>query len=155
MSEVSNLLTPENVLVDVSASCKRDLLSYLAEFAAGISELPQEEILATLSDREKLGSTGVGSGIAIPHGKIKGVEGMVGGLVRLAEPIDFDAVDDQPVDLVFLLLAPQDANAVHLKTLSKIARMMRNEEVRAAMRGASTAEALYAIAIEQEKPRAA
>ena len=155
MSEVRNLLTPETVMIDVSVSCKRELLGYLADFAARHSELGQEDVYTTLSDREKLGSTGVGSGIAIPHGKLKGIDRIIGGLVRLNEPVEFDAVDDRPVDLVFLLLAPEDANASHLKTLSRIARMMRSEEVRAAMRGADSAEALYAIAIEQEKPRAA
>lgn len=155
MSEVRSLLSPGTVLVDVRAKSKREVLSFLAGFSAKLCGLQQQDILVTLSDREKLGSTGVGGGIAIPHGKLKGLDKMVGALVQLTEPVDFDAVDDQPVDLVFLLLAPEDANAVHLKTLSRIARLMRSEEIRLAMRGANSAEALYAIVIEQEKPHAA
>lgn len=155
MSEIKSLLSPDRVLVDLQANCKREALTLLSSKASELTGLPAEKILETLIAREKLGSTGVGGGVAIPHGKLSRIEGMVGIVARLANPVDFDAVDDQPVDLIFMLLAPETANAMHLKTLSKVARLMRSDEVRAAMRGASSAEALYAIAIEQEKPRAA
>ena len=155
MGEIKCLLAPGNVLIDINAGCKRDALTQLAAKSAEMTGLSAETVLDTLLAREKLGSTGVGGGIAIPHGKFDKLDHMVGIVARLVKPVDFEAVDDQPVDLLFLLLAPEDANAMHLKTLSKVARLMRSEDVRAAMRGAESAEALYAIVIEQEKPRAA
>ncbi len=155
MSDISNLLASDRVLVNVRANCKREALSFLAAKGAEASGQSAENILAILQEREKLGSTGVGEGFAIPHGKLADITDMIGVLVHLEEAVDFDAVDDQPVDLMFLLLAPEDASALHLKTLSKVARLMRSEEVRAAMRGAKSAEALYAIAIAREKSRAA
>ncbi len=155
MSDISHLLTPERVLVNARANCKREALALLAEKGAEATGQTPEQILAILQERERLGSTGVGEGFAIPHGKVAGLDEMVGVLAHLDTGVEFDAVDDQPVDLFFLLLAPEDASALHLKTLSKVARLMRSEEVRAAMRGASSAEALYAIAIAHEKPRAA
>lgn len=155
MGELKSLLSPDAVLVDMQAKCKREALMLLAQKSSEITGLPGEAILETLMAREKLGSTGVGGGVAIPHGKVGDIDGMIAVVARLSRPVDFDAVDDQPVDLLFMLLAPEHASAMHLKTLSKVARLMRSNDVRAAMRGASSAEALYAIAIEQEKPRAA
>ena len=155
MSEIRNLLAPDRVIAKGKANCKREALALLAEKGAEATGQSVENVLAVLQERERLGSTGVGGGIAIPHGKLSGLDDMIGVLVHLDTAVDFDAVDGQPVDLMFLLLAPEDASAMHLKTLSKVARLMRNEDVRAAMRGASSPEALYAIAIEQEKPRAA
>jgi PTS system nitrogen regulatory IIA component len=155
MSDLKRLLSPENVLVNVQANCKREALQKLAQLGADASGISADDILTTLAEREKLGSTGIGGGIAIPHGKLSGIECMVAVLVQLDHAIDFEAVDDEDVDLLFLLLAPENANALHLKTLSKVARLMRSEEVRHAMRGANSAEALYAIAVEDEKPHAA
>ena len=152
---LKRLLQPQNVLVNVPANCKRDVLQKLSQLGAEASGLSQEDILSTLSEREKLGSTGIGGGIAIPHGKLRGVDAMTAVLIQLDHPVDFDSVDDEPVDLLFLLLAPEDANALHLKALSKVARLMRSQEVRNAMRGANSAEALYAIAVEEEKHQAA
>ena len=98
-------------------------------------------------EREQLGSTGVGKGVAIPHGKIEGLSSVVGVLARLEAPVDFDAVDDQPVDIAFLLLAPANATAAHLKALAKVSRLLRDDDAREALRGAETAEALFAIAV--------
>jgi PTS system nitrogen regulatory IIA component len=106
-------------------------------------------------EREQLGSTGVGRGVAIPHGKIEGVPAITGLLVKLDQPIDFEAVDDQPVDLLFVLLAPADATAAHLKALARVSRLLRDEHVREALRGAETTEAMFAIAVEAEQPHAA
>ncbi|WP_306251553.1 PTS sugar transporter subunit IIA [Parvularcula sp. IMCC14364] len=155
MSDLGNLLTPKGVVVNAQANCKREALSLLAEKSGELAGIASEKILSVLQEREKLGSTGVGGGIAIPHGKVKGINDMLGVLALLKKPVDFDAVDDEPVDLLFLLLAPEEANAMHLKTLSRVARLMRNDEVRAAMRGASSSDALYAIAMERERSRAA
>ncbi|MCI5047542.1 MAG: PTS sugar transporter subunit IIA [Aquisalinus sp.] len=155
MSDLGNLLTPERVIVHAQANCKREALSLLAEKCGDLSGIACDKILTVLQEREKLGSTGVGGGIAIPHGKVKGIDEMLGVLALLKKPVDFDAVDGEPVDLLFLLLAPEEANAMHLKTLSRVARLMRNDDVRASMRGASSADALYAIAMERERSRAA
>lgn len=149
------LLSPQGVIPCLKACCKREVLSALAEAAAGLVDAPAEAILKTLLEREQLGSTGVGEGVAIPHGKIEGLSRIVGLLARLENPVDFDAVDDQPVDLVFLLLAPANATAAHLKALAKVSRLLRDDEARAALRGADTAEALLAIAVSDRKSDAA
>lgn len=155
MTEIKGMLAPDHVMVDLHANCKREALTLLSQKASKLTGIAAETILDTLIAREKLGSTGVGGGVAIPHGKFADLDDMVGIVAKLAKPVDFDAVDDQPVDLLFMLLAPESANAMHLKSLSKVARLMRSDEVRAAMRGASSDDALFAIVIEQEKPRAA
>lgn len=155
MSNLRGLLSPDRVHLDLKAGCKREALSQLAGLGAVETGLEQEDIFDTLMERERLGSTGVGNGVAIPHGKLAGLEEMVGILVRLNKPLDYDAVDGQPVDLVFMLLAPAAADASHLKTLSKVARVMRDAKVRDAMRGVTSAEGLFAIAIEKEDDLAA
>ena len=105
-------------------------------------------ILETLMKREKLGSTGIGQGIAIPHGKLPSISRVYGLFARLAQPVDFDSVDGQPVDLVFVLLAPEDAGADHLKALAKISRLLRDPAVVAKLRGTDDAQGLYAILTE-------
>lgn len=141
---LQNLLSPESVILNLKASCKREALALLADAAAALVDVDAETVREALSTREQLGSTGVGDGVAIPHGKIEGLGKITGIFARLEEPVDFDAVDDQPVDLVFLLLAPTDATAAHLKALAKVSRLLRNEDARAILRGAETTEALYA-----------
>lgn len=148
-------MSADGVIPDLKARSKREVLSALAERASALTGAPAEVIRDTLLDREQLGSTGVGKGVAIPHGKIDGLTHVVGVLARLDAPVDFDAVDDQPVDLVFLLLAPTNASAAHLKALAKVSRLLRDEEARQALRGAKTAEALFAIAVDPGRPRAA
>ena len=152
---LEELLSAEGVIPNLKARCKRDALSALAEKASELTGIPVSEICPRLLEREQLGSTGVGNGVAIPHGKIKGLGSLVGVLARLETPIDFDAVDDQPVDLLFLLLAPENATAAHLKALAKVSRLLRDEEARAALRGADTADALFAIAVDLARPHAA
>ena len=119
----------------MKANSKKQLLQLLAEKAAGITGLPEREIFDTILQRERLGSTGVGNGIAIPHGKLAGVKRITGVFARLETPVDFEALDDQPVDLVFLLLAPEGAGADHLKALSRIARVLRDADTVAKIRG--------------------
>lgn len=152
---LEELLSAEGVIPNLKARCKRDALSALAEKASELTGVPAAEICPRLLEREQLGSTGVGNGVAIPHGKIKGLGQLVGVLARLETPIDFDAVDDQPVDLLFLLLAPENATAAHLKALAKVSRLLRDEEARATLRGADTADALFAIAVDLARPHAA
>ena len=144
---LQDLLSPEGVIVNLKANCKREVLAALAEASCGIVDGADcTKVRDALMDREQLGSTGVGEGVAIPHGKIEGLSKITGVLARLEHPVDFDSVDAQPVDLVFLLLAPEDATAAHLKALAKVSRLLRDEDARAALRGAETAEALYAAA---------
>lgn len=152
---LSEFLSPDAVVFDLAASCKREALAALAEKASALTGRPAESIRQALMEREQLGSTGVGRGVAIPHGKIEGLGAMVGILAKLEAPVDFEAVDDQPVDLVFVLLAPTDATAAHLKALAKVSRLLRDEAVREALRGAKTPEALFAIAAETARSNAA
>jgi PTS system nitrogen regulatory IIA component len=115
----------------------------------------EREIFDTLLQREKLGSTGVGGGIAIPHGKLPGLDRIFGLFARLPKPIDFEALDDQPVDLVFLLLAPEGAGADHLKALARIARLFREPGVAGKLRASSDKAALYSVLTEGATPDAA
>jgi PTS system nitrogen regulatory IIA component len=152
---LGELLQPDGVIHNLKASCKRETLQALAECGAHLIGRPADEILTILLKREQLGSTGVGEGAAIPHGKIEGLSRITGLLALLEKPVDFDALDNQPVDLVFVLLAPADATAAHLKALAKVSRLLRDPEARAALRGADSAEALLAIAVSEQKHHAA
>ena len=152
---LSEFLSPDGAILNLHASCKREALSQLAEKAAALTGGSAATIREALMERELLGSTGVGRGVAIPHGKIAGLGEMVGLLAKTAEPVDFEAVDDQPVDIIFVLLAPKEATAAHLKALAKVSRLLRDERVREALRGAKTPEALFAIAAETAQSNAA
>ncbi len=152
---LQDLLSPQGVIHNLRAKCKRDALLALAEKASGMINRPAADIMATLLEREQLGSTGVGDGVALPHGKIEGLGEIVGVLARLETPVSFDSVDDQPVDLIFMLLAPANATAAHLKALAKVSRLFRDAEAREALRGADSAEALFAIATTDKKHHAA
>ncbi|HEY1836126.1 MAG TPA: PTS IIA-like nitrogen regulatory protein PtsN [Rhizomicrobium sp.] len=146
--EISDLLVPEAVLASLKAQSKKQLLQELAERAAAVSGLPERRIFETLIERERLGSTGMGQGIAIPHGRLAGVKKITGLFARLETPIVYEAVDDQPVDLVFLLLAPEDAGADHLKALARVSRLLRNKQTCEKLRAASKREVLYALLTE-------
>jgi len=152
---LEDLLKPQGILYNLKAQCKREALHELAEAASSLADIPASYIMATLLEREQLGSTGVGDGVAIPHGKIEGLGKITGLLARLETPVSFDALDDQPVDLIFMLLAPANATAAHLKALAKVSRLLRDREARDALRGADTAEALFAIATTDLKHHAA
>ena len=122
---LSDFISPDSVLSSFRAKTKRQVLQELSSRAARRTGLSDRVIFDVLFQRERLGSTGLGQGIAIPHGKIPGLKGIVGIFARLAEPIDFEAVDGEPVDIVFLLLAPEGAGADHLKALARISRVLR------------------------------
>src|SRR5918912_2730786 len=138
-------LTPEAVVASLRAPTKKQALHELAGHAARLTGLDERRIFETLLQRERLGSTGIGEGIAIPHGKLPGLSGLFGLLARFERPVDFDALDGQPVDLAFLLLAPEGAGADHLKALARIARAIRDPEVARKLRNSPDADALYAL----------
>ena len=146
--DLSDLLKPERVLPDLHVQSKKQALQEICESAARLTGHAEREIFDTILQRERLGSTGVGHGVAIPHGKLRSMQGLVGIFARLARPVDFDALDDQPVDLVFLLLAPESAGADHLKALARIARVLRDGAVAQKLRAAADAADLYRILID-------
>ncbi|HEV7417563.1 PTS IIA-like nitrogen regulatory protein PtsN [Tianweitania sediminis] len=141
--DLSDLIEASAVMPALKANSKKQLLQLLAEKASSVTGIPEREIFDTILQRERLGSTGVGNGIAIPHGKLSGVKRITGVFARLEQPVDFDALDDQPVDIVFLLLAPEGAGADHLKALSRIARVLRDGETVRKIRGTSDATAIH------------
>lgn len=142
--ELSDILSQESVIACAKVASKRQLLQKLAEQAAKVAGAGEQEIFETLMAREQLGSTGLGNGIAIPHGKIAGLSGVTAVFARLEQPIEFESVDDQPVDLVMMLLAPAGAGADHLKALARVARMMRTDSVAEQLRNTRAPEKLYA-----------
>jgi len=153
--EIADLLSPDAVLAHVKATTKKQVLQEMAHKAAVLTRLPERRIFDTLIEREKLGSTGMGQGIAIPHGRIPGIEKMTGLFAQLDHPVDFDSMDDQPVDLVFLLLAPEGAGADHLKALARVSRLLRNQAVCEKLRAAPQAATLFALLTEPTAAQAA
>lgn len=143
--ELADILAKRAVLCCTGAKTKRQLFEDLAERAAEITGHDAAEIAEAINNREALGSTGLGNGIAIPHGKIAGLKGVTALLARLDQPIDFDSVDDQPVDIVVMLLAPAGAGADHLKALSRVARLLRTETVIDELRATTDPDQLHAI----------
>jgi PTS system nitrogen regulatory IIA component len=143
--EIANLLTPQSVIAKLRATSKKQALQDLARRAAEITGQSERAIFSTLMKRERLGTTGVGNGIAIPHGKLPKLSKLFGLFARLERPVDFEALDGQPVDLVFLLLAPEAAGADHLKALARVARLLRDPDVARKLRDSRDAEALYAV----------
>lgn len=153
--EIADLLSPDAVVAHLKAANKKQVLQEMAHRASQLTRLPERRIFETLLEREKLGSTGMGQGIAIPHGRVPGIQKMTGLFAQLDHPVDFDAMDDQPVDLVFLLLAPEDAGADHLKALARVSRLLRNQAVCEKLRGAPQAATLYALLTEPTAAQAA
>ncbi|MET3661837.1 PTS IIA-like nitrogen regulatory protein PtsN [Aquamicrobium ahrensii] len=152
---LNDLVDVPAIMPALKANSKKQVLQLLAERASTISGIPERDIFETILQREKLGSTGVGNGIAIPHGKLAGVKGITGVFARLETPVDFEALDDQPVDLVFLLLAPEGAGADHLKALSRIARVLRDSDTVAKIRGTRDAQAIHSLLSETPASHAA
>lgn len=153
--DLSDLIDSKSILPALKANSKKQLLQLLSEAAARSTGIPEREIFDTILQRERLGSTGVGNGIAIPHGKLTGIQHITGVFARLEVPVDFEALDDQPVDLVFLLLAPEGAGADHLKALSRIARVLRDEDIVAKIRDTSDVAAIYSFLAGQQESDAA
>ena len=143
--EIADLLSLDGVADALKAASKKQALQELSAIAAAQTAQDERAILDVLLARERLGSTGVGRGVAIPHGKLAGLARISAVFARLREPVEFDAVDGRPVDLVCLLLAPESAGSDHLKALALVSRLLRDERVCARLRGADSAEALYAV----------
>ena len=142
---LADLVAPNAVVPSLRVSSKKQALQELAAKAAELSGQSERLIFEILLQRERLGSTGVGNGIAIPHGKLPKLSKLFGLFARLERPVDFEALDGQPVDLVFLLLAPEGAGADHLKALARVARLLRDAEIARKLRQSRDAEALYAV----------
>jgi nitrogen PTS system EIIA component len=141
--ELADILAKDCVLFCAGIHTKTDLLQVLAKHAAQHTGQDANAVFSAIKEREDLGSTGLGNGIAIPHGKFSGLGKVTAVFARLAEPIDFDAMDDEPVDLIVLLLAPLGAGADHLKALARVARLLRTESLVEDLRRTQDPEALY------------
>jgi PTS system nitrogen regulatory IIA component len=150
-----NHLTPDCVIPSLKAGSKKQVLQELARKAAELTSQDESVIFDVLLERERLGTTGIGHGIAIPHGKIPALDRVYGVFARLERPIDFDSIDEQPVDLVFLLLAPSDCGADHLKALAKVSRLLRDRMLCEKMRGSTGADAIFALMNQVEDRTAA
>jgi PTS system nitrogen regulatory IIA component len=149
-------LKPEAVLPALRAQGKKQVLQELAHHAAKhLPGLDEREIFETLLQRERLGSTGIGEGVAIPHGKLAGLTQLFGLVARLERPVDFEALDGQPVDIAFLLLATEGAGADHLKALARVARVLREPGIIDRIRAARDGDALYALLTHSPAPQAA
>lgn len=146
--KISDIVELRAVLPQLKATNKKQALQSIAQHFASLVAIDQRIIFETLLTREKLGSTGLGQGFAIPHGRIKGLKQVTGLFAKLAQPVDYDAVDGKPVDLVFALLSPEHAGADHLTALAKISRVMRTGTVIAQLRANNTAEGIYAVLTE-------
>src|SRR5690606_22141331 len=152
---LADLLQQDAIIPALKVNSKKQLLQELAAKAAKLTGVSEREIFDVILQRERLGSTGVGHGIAIPHGKLGSISSITGIFARLDNPIDFEALDDEAVDLVFLLLAPEGAGADHLKALSRIARVLRDQELVNKLRQTDSASAIYAFLNEEQASNAA
>jgi PTS system nitrogen regulatory IIA component len=152
---IASLITPDAVVSGVVGNSRKQVLQSLSEHLARLSGLDERAIFETLLQRERLGTTAVGQGIAIPHGRIAGLGRLVGLFAKLVRPVDFEAMDGQGVDLVFVLLAPEDAGADHLQALARVARLFRGPAVAQKLRQADDEAALYAILTAESATRAA
>ena len=146
--EIADILEPQSVFPKVKVASKRALLEFLAQKAGSLVKLKSELILETVMERERLNTTGVGQGVAIPHGRIKGLDRRFGLFAQLDEPVDYESIDGLPVDLVFLLLVPEAAGADHLKALARASRLFRNPTVCEKLRASNDGAPLFAILTE-------
>lgn len=153
--ELADLLAPGAVVAGVKATSKKQLLGSLAAQAGKLLGMDERRILEAILERERLGSTGLGGGVAIPHAKLANLKSVMGVFMQLETPLDFDSLDGKPVDLVFLLLAPEDAGAEHLKALARVSRLFRDQAALAKLRGSSSSDALYALLTSHGQQKAA
>ncbi|MGI9426227.1 MAG: PTS sugar transporter subunit IIA [Hyphomicrobiaceae bacterium] len=143
--DLGDLVTEEGIIPSLKATTKKQSLQELATHAERLTGISQREIFDTLLQRERLGSTGLGRGLAVPHVKFRSLSQIVCIFARLEEPIDFESLDDEPVDLIFLLLAPEHASGDHLKALARISRLLRQPEVSSQLRGSRDREAILSV----------
>jgi PTS system nitrogen regulatory IIA component len=153
--DLGELLDRGAISARVNAATKRQALSIVSEIAGRALDMKAAEILTKLMQRERLGSTGVGSGVAVPHATLEGLDRMHGVFVRLESPIDFGAMDEQPVDLIFALLAPADHPAEHLRALAKVSRALRQADLRQQLRQAHGIDAIRALMVRDPRSTAA
>ncbi|MCB1368580.1 MAG: PTS sugar transporter subunit IIA [Rhodobacteraceae bacterium] len=153
--ELSDILKPEAVKSVGKSVSKKRVLQEMAELAANLHDFSPEIAFQALLDRENLGPTGVGDGVAIPHARIEGLEKVVGVFYRLEKPVEYDSVDRQPVDLLFALFAPTDSGVDHLKALAQVSRLLRDSAIRAKLRANDNAATLYTIISEVTTHKAA
>jgi PTS system nitrogen regulatory IIA component len=146
--KMRDLIPPQAVVAALDVAAKKDILQSISASAAAITGKDALAIFDVLWERERLGTTGVGNGIAIPHGRIAGLDKVAGFFVRLSQPVPFEAIDDKPVDLVFLLLAPESAGADHLQALATVSRLLRDAKLCEQLRQAKDAAALYKLLTE-------
>jgi nitrogen PTS system EIIA component len=145
MNRIAELLPEAHILLDVEATTKKRLFEQIAQLFEAHAQLPRQLVLDSLSARERLGSTGLGQGIAIPHGRIKGLKHTLGGFVRPHQPIAFDAPDGRPVAQVFVLLVPEQATEEHLQLLSELAQMFSDKSFRDRVAAATDASGLHEL----------
>jgi len=144
---LSDLIPDGGTAMDLGASSRKQVLQALSEIAAHKTGMEARVIFESVLQRERLGSTGVGQGVAIPHARLRGIRDVTGFFARLKSPVDFESIDGRPVDLVFMLLAPEDAGAEHLKALARVSRLMRREDVRERLRAAPDLTAMHALLV--------
>jgi nitrogen PTS system EIIA component len=155
MTELTDLVAPAAVMHAVTASSRTDLLAQMAAVIERAYDIPAASVLESAMEREHLGGTGVGEGVAVPHARLRGIEHAFGAMATLAEPVDFDAPDGRDADIVFLLVSPAEAGADHLKALARVSRVLRKPEMRNALRTAQTGGALYGLITAHSPVRAA
>jgi len=153
--DLSDILRAADVLPALQAGSKRQVLQALAAHAADMTGLDARTIFDVLMQRERLGSTALGGGIAIPHGRFAGIDHVMGIFARLAAPVDFDALDHRPVDIVFMLMAPESAGADHLKALARVSRVLRDKALVEKLRATREQNTLYALLTSAQPSRAA
>ena len=153
--DIAELISSEEIVPSLRVSSKKQALQELSKRAAELTGQPERAIFEVLIQRERLGTTGVGQGIAIPHGKLPELDRLYALFARLETPVDFDAIDEQPVDLICLLLAPETAGADHLKALAQVSRLLRNKAICEKIRGSEGPDAIYALLSEPTASHAA
>jgi nitrogen PTS system EIIA component len=153
--EIADILQPDGVIAHLRAANKRQALQELAKRAAQLTGKHERAVFDVLLERERLGTTGIGHGTAVPHGRMPDLARIYGLFARLEKPIDFEAIDNQPVDLIFLLLTPANSGADHLKALARISRLLRDKAVCDKLRGTDRADALYALLTDRAASHAA
>ena len=153
--ELADLVSLDGIIAASNATSKKQALQQLSRRAAEVTGIAEGTIFDTLLERERLGTTGIGAGIAIPHGKLNSIDRLYGLFARLQNAIDFDSLDDRPVDLIFLLLAPETAGADHLKALARVSRLMRDEKVCQQLRQCDNATAILSLITQPSTPHAA
>jgi PTS system nitrogen regulatory IIA component len=153
--DLTDLIAPDSIICPLRANSKKQVLQELANTAAELTGLDARDIFETILQRERLGSTGIGHGVAIPHGKLEGINRIFGIIARLSSPVDFEAVDEEPVSIVFLLLAPENAGADHLKALALVSRLVKDKSMLDKISYADNARSIYAILTEPATSNAA